>query len=555
VDILLQSVDRLHDIATHADDDSWIQQQQATLDELIDTIGALVQTTATTAPPENSGTDQPEPATTSKEAPAPAPESPPMDPAMMELFRAEANSQLGTLSAELLALEQNPSDSARLEALMRAAHSVKGAARMVNIEPVVRLAHVMEDGFVAAQNGKLTLDSAQIDLLLKTTDLLLGIACEPDLAAWERNNRQTVDDHERWLQTIPAGEGLPDEARSGAAAGEQQPETGRANDEPTTPLPAASAPHTDNAIRVSAESLNRLMGLAGEVQVEARWLRPFADKLLKLKYRQTEFIGLLDRLRDRLADTTVDEHVLELLSELIQRSGQGRQLLAERLDELEEFDRRSHNLASRLNREVIASRILPFADGVHGFQRMVRDISRQLGKRVRLDIQGLHTQVDRDILEKLEAPLNHLIRNALDHGIESPADRAAAGKPEPAVIRLEALHSSGMLSIIVEDDGRGMELDKLRDKIVRKKLVTPDMARDLSEAELMDFIFLPGFSTRDEVSEISGLGVGLDVVHSVVQEMHGIVHAISNPGLGMRFHLQLPLTLSVMRSLMVKIAS
>jgi two-component system sensor histidine kinase and response regulator WspE len=250
----------------------------------------------------------------------------------------------------------------------------------------------------------------------------------------------------------------------------------------------------------------------------------------------------------------MDDFALDLLNEIQHRAGNCRHMLAERMEELEEFDRRSHNLASRLNREVIASRMRPFADGIHGFQRMVRDIARSLEKQVKLEIHGLTTKVDRDILEKIEAPLNHLIRNALDHGIETPAEREAAGKPAQAHIRLEAMHSSGMLSIIVEDDGRGMDLEKLREKIVKKKLVTEDMARELSESELMDFIFLPGFSTREQVSEISGRGVGLDVVHSVVQEMHGIVHAISNPGKGMRFHLQLPLTLSVMRSLMVEIA-
>ncbi|HEB98944.1 MAG TPA: hybrid sensor histidine kinase/response regulator, partial [Thiotrichales bacterium] len=200
-----------------------------------------------------------------------------------------------------------------------------------------------------------------------------------------------------------------------------------------------------------------------------------------------------------------------------------------------------------------ASRMRPFADGVRGLQRMVRDIARELGKQVQFEIEGLNTQVDRDILEKLEAPINHLLRNALDHGLETPEERRAAGKPEQARLRLAAMHSSGMLSIVVEDDGRGMDLEVLRRKIVERKMVSEEMARDLSEAELMDFIFLPGFSTRDQVTEISGRGVGLDVVHSVVQEMHGVVHAHAEPGRGMRFHMQLPLTLSVMRSLMVEI--
>ncbi len=558
VDVLLNGVDTLRQIAHHADDNDWLNAEQTRIDELVATIKQLEQSTPAASAPESpseSETASAEPAATASTT-TPAVSN--VDPAMLELFRVEADTQLSALSEGLLALEENPSDSARLEALMRAAHSVKGAARMVDVEPVVRLAHVMEDGFVAAQKGKIRFNSNQIDLLLKSTDLLLQIAKQDGIGRWGQDNRQTIDDYEKLLSTIPAGEALPDTGPVTEAVAPITPAVTDSTDneasaaqEKTTASPGRSA---DTAIRVSAESLNRLMGLAGEVQVEARWLRPFANSLLQLKYRQTEMISLLDRLRDALVDARVDDHILGMVSDIMHRSSIGRQGLAKRMEELEEFDRRSHNLAARLNREVISSRMRPFADGIHGFQRMVRDISRSLHKRVKLEIQGLTTKVDRDILEKIEAPLNHLIRNALDHGIELPDERSAAGKPAQATIKLEAMHSSGMLSIVVEDDGRGMDLEKLREKIVKKKLVTEEMARDLSEAELMDFIFLPGFSTRDSVSEISGRGVGLDVVHSVMQEMHGIVHAISNPGKGMRFHLQLPLTLSVMRSLMVEIA-
>ncbi|MFA7388601.1 MAG: hybrid sensor histidine kinase/response regulator, partial [Thiohalobacteraceae bacterium] len=352
-----------------------------------------------------------------------------------------------------------------------------------------------------------------------------------------------IDALEIALADLPSGAAMPTLA---IAPAPQEPKP------PTVTAPAKS--HGDSAIRVSAESLNRLMGLAGEVQVEARWLRPYADALVHFKHRHTELISLLDKLRDALETTHIDEYARNLLNDAQHKATNCRQLLGERLSELDEFDRRSHNLASRLNREVIASRMRPFADGVHGFQRMVRDLARVLNKQVQLEIRGLATQVDRDILERIEAPLNHLVRNALDHGIESAEERRAAGKPEQALIRLEALHSAGMLSIIVEDDGRGMDLDRLREKIVARKLVSQDMAQELSEAELTDFLFLPGFSTREQVTEISGRGVGLNVVHSVVQEMHGIVHATARAGKGMRFHLQLPLTLSVMRSLLVEVA-
>jgi two-component system sensor histidine kinase and response regulator WspE len=188
-----------------------------------------------------------------------------------------------------------------------------------------------------------------------------------------------------------------------------------------------------------------------------------------------------------------------------------------------------------------------------GFPRMVRDVARQLGKEVELKIEGLNTQVDRDILERLEAPLNHLLRNALDHGIEPPDKRLQAGKPAQATLRICALHSSGMLSIHVEDDGCGIDKERLRAGIVDKGLVNEAMAAELSDAELLEFLFLPGFSTRREVTQISGRGVGLDVVQSTVQHMRGTVRTATEAGRGTAFHIQLPLTLSVIRALLVEI--
>jgi two-component system sensor histidine kinase and response regulator WspE len=212
-----------------------------------------------------------------------------------------------------------------------------------------------------------------------------------------------------------------------------------------------------------------------------------------------------------------------------------------------------HSLGNRLHEEVITSRMRPFSDVTRGFPRMIRDIARQLGKKVDLKIEGLATQVDRDILDRIEAPLNHLLRNALDHGIETVEERRQAGKPEQATLQLTAVHSSGMLSIHVKDDGRGIDLEKLRKSIVAKGMVNKTMAMEMNETELLEFLFLPGFSTRDEVTEISGRGVGLDVVHSTVQQMRGVVRASSTAGAGTHFHLQLPLTLSIIRALLVEI--
>ncbi len=470
------------------------------------------------------------------------------DETMLDLFRAELDSHGQVLNEGLLQLEQNPNDKIQLEALMRASHSIKGAARMVDVDCGVRIAHAMEDIFVAAQDGKLSLKPEQIDVLLRAVDLLTRIA------------RVRTEESSRWLQQ-QAGEvtellhnlHLVLEGGHPIAATTKQETTPA--ETPTAPVVERTGPRAslDTAIRVSPESLNRLMGLAGEVRVESRWLRPFAEGLVQVKHRQVELIAILDRLSEAVNNHQSGEYVTRLISEAQHKAGQCRHRLADRLGELEEYDRRSHNLADGLNREVVASRMRPFSDGVQGFQRMVRDLARSLNKDVRLVIEGLGTRVDRDILSKVEAPLNHLVRNAVDHGVETVEERRAAGKPEQATITLEATHSAGMLSITVRDDGRGIEVESLRGKVVEKGLTSAEMAAKLSEAELMEFLFLPGFSTRDQVTEISGRGVGLDVVHSAVQEMRGMVRATSTPGQGLQFHMQLPLTLSVVRALLVEI--
>ena len=556
IDVLLKAVDYLKKLSATAASEmsAW---QAATQDQLNTLLEALTQV-------------QQSPSTDSVAAPraiATPPAAAPFDPAaasMLELFRNEVEGQAAVLTQDLLELEQNPQAMDRLERLMRAAHSIKGAARMVNIDGGVKIAHAMEDCFVAAQTGAIILHPESIDRLLLGVDTLTQIAqsSAQSHSAWLQANQATL---ETLLEAFAAIKGNRSLAAPAVVPAAQRP-TDTPVPEPLTPVaPPGAAPIPtpatvdkssvkDNVVRVSADSLNRLMGLSGEALVGARWLRPYAESLLQVKRRQTELITVLDHLWDIVGGPNLNEYAASLFKDARRKASACRLVLSDRLTDLEEYDRRTSNLSSRLNREVIASRMRPFADGVHGFQRMVRDLARQLGKDVRLEIRGLNTQVDRDILEKIEAPLNHLLRNALDHGVDSPEQRRAAGKPAQATIVLEALHTSGMLSISVSDDGRGVDLDTLREKIIQKGLVTADTAPQLSDTELLEFLFLPSFSTRDQVTETSGRGVGLDVVHSVMQEMRGVIRTTTQMGKGTRFQMQLPLTLSVIRALLVEIA-
>jgi two-component system sensor histidine kinase and response regulator WspE len=212
------------------------------------------------------------------------------------------------------------------------------------------------------------------------------------------------------------------------------------------------------------------------------------------------------------------------------------------------------NFSDSLYREVVSCRMRPFIEGVRDFPRAVRDLSRSLGKKVTLQISGESIPVDKDVLDKMNAPLNHLIRNAIDHGIESPEARLAAGKSEAGNLCIAARHWAGMLYVSISDDGKGIDIERIRAKAVDRHLVSPEIAAKLSDAELLEFMFLPGFSTASAVTEISGRGVGLDVVQTMVQEVHGMVKVETNMGKGTSFNLQVPVSLSIMSALVTEIS-
>ncbi len=485
---------------------------------------------------------------------------------MMDLFREEARAHAGGLSEGLLRLESSSADAQTLEPLMRAAHSIKGAARIVGVDLAVKLAHAMEEVFVAAQRKEVRLNSSDIDILLRGTDVLAELAKLPgdDPTAWIAEFESTVEELSQRIRTIltrPKSESEPSAPTDRAAAAPlasaeltaPAPTEAMAKEPAPAPAPSSANGSVESVVRVTAQNLTRLMGLAGESLVQARWLQPFTTSLLKLKKHQDHLAAVLDTLDDELQSGNTDRLAV-LAAEARRQTVQCRQHLAERIAEFEDHAARAEDLNSRLYLEVIGSRMRPFADGVQGFPRMIRDLARFLDKQVRLEIAGQTTEVDRDILDKLEAPLTHLLRNAIDHGLEAPAERVEAGKPECGVVRLEARQRAGMLVLTIADDGRGIDLDRLRRKILDRGLSRADLVSAMSEVELLSFLFLPGFSTAEAVTEVSGRGVGLDVVHDMVGKVGGSVHVTTSLGRGTTFHLQLPLTLSVLRAVVVDVA-
>ncbi|MGY4490300.1 response regulator [Pseudomonas sp. TE3610] len=478
------------------------------------------------------------------------------DASLLELFALEAEAQTQVLSTGLLELERNPTHAEHLEACMRAAHSLKGAARIVGVDAGVSVAHVMEDCLVSAQEGRLLLTPEHIDALLHGTDLLMRIATPEgaptteDIATYSVRMTALLDPS----AVPPPRVSTPTPAPQPIAPPAPEPETAA---EPTaTPeRRKAKAPLEggERVLRVTAERLNSLLDLSSKSLVETQRLKPYLATMQRLKRMQGQSQRALDGLKEHLQATTQTEEVHEALALVQGLLAETQHMLVHQTSELDEFGWQASQRAQLLYDTALACRMRPFADVLGGQGRMVRDLGRSLGKQVRLDIEGEKTQVDRDVLEKLEAPLTHLLRNAVDHGIESPEQRLLAGKPAEGRVLLRASHQAGLLVVELSDDGGGVDLERLRRSIVERQLSPAETAAQLSEEELLTFLFLPGFSLRDKVTEVSGRGVGLDAVHHMMRELRGSVELTQVAGQGSCFHIEVPLTLSVVRSLVVEV--
>lgn len=481
------------------------------------------------------------------------------DASLLELFSLEADAQTQILSAGLLALERNPTQADQLEACMRAAHSLKGAARIVGVDAGVSVSHVMEDCLVSAQESRLYLQPEHIDALLQGTDLLMRIATPgntvgpADVEAYVALMERLLDPSQPTAKVAPPPtapapaptpliEALPAEPEPAPSLGS---EPLRQNKRMTE--------GGERVLRVTAERLNSLLDLSSKSLVETQRLKPYLASLQRLKRVQGNGVRALDHLDGHLKSLDLSLEAQESLADARRLLSEAQALLAEKTAELDEFGWQAGQRAQVLYDTALACRMRPFADVLAGQVRMVRDLGRSLGKQVRLEIEGEKTQVDRDVLEKLEAPLTHLLRNAVDHGIETPEQRLLAGKPAEGLIRLRASHQAGLLVLELSDDGNGVDLERLRGTIVDRHLSTVETALNLSEEELLTFLFLPGFSLRDKVTEVSGRGVGLDAVQHMVRQLRGAVVLEQAAGQGSRFHLEVPLTLSVVRSLVVEV--
>lgn len=501
---------------------------------------------------------------------------------MMDLFRMEADGQTQILTDGLLAMERLKNDAGAVESMMRAAHSIKGAAAIVGLEVVVQLAHRMEDAFVAAQHGKLALTPNRVDVLLAGVDLILQLSRLDDGAqdAWLGANAALVT---RTLDAVTTVAFLPEPFDLHAEAGLQPPVSTPVagapppsaypadpppapppdfppGELPVAPPPTAAARQDDGAAPAArphgapktVQNFDRLLSLVSESRISAHQMQPFIQGLQRFKRNQSSLFAVIEQLHEAIANSG-DAKLKELSLLALQKTHPLKQFVLEHIADKEAYERRLLAVSQGMVDEVLTMRMRPFRDGVQSFPRMVRDLARSLGKDVRLQILGEDTLVDRDILARIESPLNHMLRNAVDHGMDTAPARVAAGKPGTGTIVLEAMHRAGMLSIEISDDGRGVDLEKIRRQVVERKMASAQMAASLSPAELLEFLFLPAFSLKEDTTEISGRGVGLDIVHDTIRSQNGTVRIESELGVGFRTYVTLPLTQSIVRALVLDI--
>lgn len=477
--------------------------------------------------------------------------------ATRELFSQECETNAATLSEGLLQLEQEPDQPHLLHQLMRAAHSMKGAARAIGLDSTVAMAHASEDQIERALRSQTLLGPDLIDALLASTDLLRRIGT-----------------------AVVSGKNMPDDpvimgcaeriSRAGLesvfATGVEGPMTDSTRFTESAQTDPARLPGTETAahgaspgadsrvLRIRAGQLSRLVALSAELVVESQQAHELAASLQRMRTMQAAIADLLDDLQQMIAAQPLAHAMRSRIQDARVQMNDLRVTGGEWSQRFEQHAWRNEELSTRLHREALDSRMRPVSDGFASLPRLVHDVARRLGKQAVLNITGETNRIDRDILERIDAPLNHLVRNALDHGLEKPAARREAGKPERGVLAIEVRSSSGYLDIAVSDDGAGIDLDKVRTRVVELGLAAPDVVNHLPEDRLLDYLFVSGFSTAEQVTEISGRGVGLAVVRSVMRDIGGSVSIDTSRHRGARFQLRVPISRAVLRAIVVSIA-
>ncbi len=512
---------------------------------------------------------------------------PDLDPEALSYFVPEAQEYLELLESHLLRLDKEPQNRELINQLFRTAHTLKGSAYTVGFQSIGDLVHHVEDFMGAVRDGRLVVQSGHTDLILRSVDVV-RVLMRRDLGAVS-GTRQRFDATRTDLKRL-------DQQTSGDVT-PVAPFAGSSRDSASSPISAmvpvekekpteARSLEDREVIRVSYGRLERLMNLVGELVIgrgrleqRLRVLEQLSQQVLVFKSRLVDSVQSFSDKHTFTyqetphAETSVamqgplafgDFGSLELdkyddFNILARRISEVTADISESLAQLDGSIHRAHDDMSQLQQltllmrdEIAHARMVPIGTPFTRFRRAIREIARASNKEVTLVTSGEQTEVDTSVVERLVDPLVHLVRNAVYHGIEPPADRLAKGKPPVGTIHLHAAHRGNSMIIEVEDDGAGLDLAKIRAKVVKMGLAGAQQIETISDAELLQLIFLPGFSTADKVGDQAGRGVGLDVVKRVIEGMNGHIAVESEPGIGTKFTLSLPVTLLIATALIVR---
>jgi len=450
-------------------------------------------------------------------------------------FLIEAREILDQLGEQMVALEHAPTDRDALNAVFRGFHTIKGGAGFLDFGPMVEICHAVEDRLNVARDGTVPMDADAFDGAQQSLDLLV------DMLAAVSNNEEPEHAPAALLKSL----------RDGARGFVTHMPTLSAKPAADKPVGSRAAASSDGDIEAEFEAmldqLHGAGGVPGAVPMPAP--APSPARQPKAPAANTKVEDPTVRVDVRRLDAMVD-----LVGELVLARNRLKTIRPRLRDE--DLDRAVTALdvaTSRLQSAVMMVRMQPVGRVFARFPKLARDVARQVSKSVELEIVGAETELDRNLVEALADPLVHLVRNAIDHGIESPEARRAAGKPEQGTVRLSAQQEGDHVSIEVSDDGAGIDPEKIRRSAIKKGLIDSDAAARLTSDECLNLIFMAGFSTRSEVSDLSGRGVGMDVVQSKIRELSGQVQIHSEVGRGSRFAIRVPLTLAILPTLLIEL--
>ncbi len=420
-------------------------------------------------------------------------------------YKEETREHLQNLNEGLLKLEKSPQDKSLLESMMREAHTIKGSSTMMGYKRISDIAHEMESGLQNALDGKLALKKAHFDILFKGLDSIPPLL--EDKVTWEGSGvgRPYVDELCKEISSIFSKE-------------EKKTESPKVTQSPINKREAVPA---EESLRVDINKLDKLMNLSGELIVS--------------KVRLNELVTHITRKFE------THDHTGESFRELIKELNRAQESIS--------------SVTSNIQDEVMKVRMVPVSYLFDLFPRAMRDLAQVAGKDINIEMKGENTHLDKTIIDEMKAPMMHLLRNAVDHGIEPSEERIKKNKPASGRVSLNAYQVGSQVVIEVSDDGRGIDVAKVKERAIEKKIFSKDKIESMGDEETFQILFMPGFTTKDEVTGTSGRGVGLDVVKESLAKLKGTIEVISAPDSGTIFKMKMPLTLAITECLLVSAGS